>query len=288
MKNFKKSILLLISIVLLTGCNLKKDNLENATIYTTIYPIQYLTEFLYNDYADVESIYPNGADIENYNLTDRQIKKYAKADLFIYNGLSNEKNTAKNLINKNKNLLIIDVSNGLSYTNGIKELWMSPNNSLMLAKNIKDYLKEYLTSKIIMDYVDEKYNELAENLSLKDAELREIGKIAKDAGTNTLVVSSNDFKFLENYGFNIISLDNDTLTDSSFEAIKNNFSKKTYTSILVLDNDTNERIDSIIDEYDAQTINIDSMTNIDGENTNDYLMNMQVFIDNIRNLCIVD
>ena len=49
------------------------------------------------------------------------------------------KTIAKNLINKNKNLLIIDVSNGLSYKNGVKELWMSPNNYLMLAKNIKDY-----------------------------------------------------------------------------------------------------------------------------------------------------
>lgn len=69
----------------------KKDNLENATIYTTIYPIKYLTEFMYKDYGTIESIYPSGADVYNYELTDKQIKKYAKSDLFIYNGLSNEK-----------------------------------------------------------------------------------------------------------------------------------------------------------------------------------------------------
>ena len=134
----KKIFLLILSLFLLTGCSLKKDNLENATIYTTIYPIKYLTEFMYKDYSTIESIYPAGADVTTYELTDKQIKNYAKGDLFIYNGLSNEKTITKNLINKNRNLLIIDVSNGLSYTYGIKELWMSPNNYLMLAKNIKD------------------------------------------------------------------------------------------------------------------------------------------------------
>ena len=54
----------------------------------------------------------------------------------------------------------------LSYKNGDKELWMSPNNYLMLAKNIKDYLKEYLESQIISDYVEKKYQELSEILSL--------------------------------------------------------------------------------------------------------------------------
>ena len=37
----------------------------------------------------------------------------------------------------------------------------------MLAKNIKDYLKEYLESQIISDYVEKKYQELSEILSLK-------------------------------------------------------------------------------------------------------------------------
>ena len=44
----------------------------------------------------------------------------------------------------------IDVSYGLNYTHGMEELWMSPNNYLMLAKNIKDNLIEYLKSKYII------------------------------------------------------------------------------------------------------------------------------------------
>lgn len=282
----KKIILMLIPLIFLTGCNLKKDNLESATIYTTIYPIKYLTEFLYKDYATIESIYPSGADVVSYELTSKQIKKYAKADLFIYNGLSNEKTITKNLINKNKNLLIIDVSNGLSYTYGVKELWMSPNNYLMLAKNIKDYLKEYLDSKIIANYVDQKYEDLAEILSLKDAELRSIGKEAKEKGTNTIVVSDNVFKFLENYDFNVVSLDEETLTEGTLNSIRNNFKKENYNTILVLDNNYTDNINSIIKDYKAKAIDVKSMINVDSDNTDDYLTVMQDLIDNIRNICL--
>lgn len=282
----KKIILMLIPLMFLTGCNLKKDNLESATIYTTIYPIKYLTEFLYKDYATIESIYPSGADVVSYELTSKQIKKYAKADLFIYNGLSNEKTITKNLINKNKNLLIIDVSNGLSYTYGVKELWMSPNNYLMLAKNIKDYLKEYLDSKIIANYVDQKYEDLAEILSLKDAELRSIGKEAKEKGTNTIVVSDNVFKFLENYDFNVVSLDEETLTEGTLNSIRNNFKRENYNTILVLDNNYTDNINSIINDYKAKAIDVKSMINVDSDNTDDYLTVMQDLIDNIRNICL--
>lgn len=277
---------MLIPLMFLTGCNLKKDNLESATIYTTIYPIKYLTEFLYKDYATIESIYPSGADVVSYELTSKQIKKYAKADLFIYNGLSNEKTITKNLINKNKNLLIIDVSNGLSYTYGVKELWMSPNNYLMLAKNIKDYLKEYLDSKIIVNYVDQKYEDLAEILSLKDAELRSIGKEAKEKGTNTIVVSDNVFKFLENYDFNVVSLDEENLTEGTLNSIRNNFKKENYNTILVLDNNYTDNINSIIKDYKAKAIDVKSMINVDSDNTDDYLTVMQDLIDNIRNICL--
>lgn len=283
---FKKIILMLIPLIFLAGCNLKKDNLESATIYTTIYPIKYLTEFLYKDYATIESIYPSGADVVSYELTSKQIKKYAKADLFIYNGLSNEKTITKNLINKNKNLLIIDVSNGLSYTYGVKELWMSPNNYLMLAKNIKDYLKEYLDSKIIVNYVDQKYEDLAEILSLKDAELRSIGKEAKEKGTNTIVVSDNVFKFLENYDFHVVSLDEETLTEGTLNSIRNNFKKENYNTILVLDNNYTDNINSIIKDYKAKAIDVKSMINVDSDNTDDYLTVMQDLIDNIRNICL--
>ncbi len=287
MNLIKKFFLLGLSAFLLTGCSLTKDSLEDATIYTTVYPIEYLTEFLYSDYAEIDSIYPNEADVASYELTEKQLQEYARGDLFIYNGLGNEKNITKDMININDDLLIIDVANGLNYSYGIEELWMSPNNYLMLAKNIKDYLIEYLESTTIIDYVQTKYNELAEILSLKDADLRAIGKEAYENGTNTLVVSNDVFKYLENYGFEIISLDEETLTESTLNSIREDFDDGTYDTIIVLDNNYTENINSIIEDYEANTIDVSSMTTFK-EGSNDYITVMQQFIDDIRNLSLTD
>ncbi len=287
MNLIKKIFLLGLTSFLMTGCSLTKDNLEDATIYTTVYPIEYLTEFLYSDYATIESIYPNGADVTTYELTEKQLKEYADSDLFIYNGLGNEKNIAKDMININDNLLIIDVANGLNYTYGIEELWMSPNNCLMLAKNIKDYLIEYLESTTIIDYVKAKYAELSEILSLKDADLRAIGKEAKENGTNTLIVSNDVFKFLENYGFEIISLDENTLTESTLNSIREEFDDGTYDTLIILDDNYTDNINSIIEDYEANTISVKSMASFE-DGSNDYLTNMQQFIDDIRNLSLTD
>ena len=287
MKLFKKFFLLGLTFFLTTGCSLTKDSLEDATIYSTVYPIEYLTNFLYSDYATIESIYPNGADISSYELTDKQIKEYAKGDLFIYNGLGNEKNIAKDLINQNDNLLIIDAANSLNYINGIEELWMSPNNYLMLAKNIKDYLIEYLNSNTLIESVNTKYDELEEILSIKDADLRAIGKEAKENGTNTLVVSNNVFKYLESYNFEIISLDEETLTESTLNSIDNNFDNGNYNTLIVLDNNYTDNINKIIEEYEPEVINISSMT-VSNDESEDYLTTMQNFIDKLRNLCLAD
>ena len=287
MNLIKKGFLLVLAIFLTTSCSLTKDSLEDATIYTTVYPIGYLTEFLYSDYAEVDSIYPNGADVSNYELTEKQLREYAKSDLFIYNGLGNEKNIAKDMININDNLLIIDVSNGLNYTYGIEELWMSPNNYLMLAKNIKDYLIEYLESTTIIDYVKGKYDELAEILSLKDADLRAIGKEARENGTNTLIVSNDVFKYLENYGFEVISLDEETVTESTLNSVRDEFDEGTYDTIIVLDDNYTDSINSIIEDYEANTIDVSSMASF-VEGSSDYITVMQQFIDDIRNLSLTD
>jgi zinc transport system substrate-binding protein len=288
MKYIKKIFLVGIILFLTCGCSLVKDSLEDATIYTTVYPIKYLTKSLYKDYGTVESIYPNGADINSYTLTSKQIDNYSKGSLFIYNGLENEINIAQDLINKNKNLLIIDVASGLSYSNDVKELWLSPNNYLMLAKNIKDNLTEYLQNKVIIDYVKEQYNELAEDLSLKDADLRSIGTKAKEKGTNTIIVNDNAFNFLKNYGFNVISLDESTITETTYNNLKSSFSKGTYKKILVLDKNYNDYINNLIKDAKAEAVEVSSLTILDTDQDVDYLNNLQEIIDSIRNICLSD
>ena len=282
----KKLFLLLVAIFLTTGCSFIKDNLEDATIYTTVYPLEYLVNTLYGDYAEVSSIYPQDVDVYSYTLTTKQIKEYSKGDLFVYNGKINEKEITKNLINKNKNLLIIDVSSGLSYTYNIEELWMSPNNYLMLAKNLKDSLIEYLKSPKIIDDINNKYDEFAEVLSLMDADLRSIGKEAANKGTNTIVVTDDIFNYLQNYGFNVISLDEDSATETTISNIDSAIKKGTYKSIIKSDY-VSEAANNLITENNVNTIYMGSMIN-NSMDDDSYLVLMQRFIDDIRNLVLSD
>lgn len=275
--------LCLVIVFFTSSCSFKTDDLEGAKIYTTVYPINYLTQYLYSDYGTISSIYPVVYDIETYSLTKKQIKEYAKGDLFIYDGLTEEKEIAKNLINKNSNLLIIDVSSGLTLENNPIELWLSPNNYLMLAKNIKNNLQEYLTSKYIIDDIENNYNEFEEKISLMDASLYSIGKDAEERDKNIIVVSNSAFKYLEKYGFEVIALDDENnLKENKLNAIKTNFDNGKYKHILLADIDKeNEIVKDLVDNYEAKTILVDTLTT---SLTSDYFEIMTSYIENIKTI----
>lgn len=280
-----KIILILVCILLIgSACNNKKS--DGLKVLTTTYPIGFLTEQIYGD-GLILSIYPDGADVDNYSLTSKQIKQYSKNDIFIYNGLSNEQNVAKDLINNNRKLYIIDVAYGLKYENGVEELWLSPNYYLMLAKTIKDNFQDFVSTKYAKDELEKKYNELAEKLSVMDAELRTVAKSANDLQKGTIVASSNMFKYLNNYGFKVISLEEETSTNS----IKNNFQNKTYTTIFMKDTDEKTNLIKDLEKNGAKIITVNTMktlTSEEKENNETYFTIMNEYMENIKNATLGD
>lgn len=267
MKKIKLLIMSILAISLLNGCSLKTNNLENAKIYTTIYPVEYIIDYLYGENSEIESIYPVDVNLDEYELTDKQIDNYAEGDLFVYIGLGKEKDIAKKFLNKNDELLIIDATYGLNYNEDIRELWLAPNNFLMLAKNIKNSLNEYLDNSFKEEDVTLKYDELYESVSWVDAELRNVATTAKENENNTIVVSSNLFKFLESYGFNIISLEDieESGSENAINDIKSKFKNSTYTKILKLNSETNTELMSDLEKkYKAEIVYLnDIVTNSD-------------------------
>ena len=262
-----KLIIILVLMLFVSSCGIKDNNLDDATIYTTIYPVEFITNYLYGENSTIESIYPDGVNLEKYSLTDKQIENYANGDLFVYIGLGSEKEFAKSFINKNDDLLIIDATYGLNYNNNITELWLAPNNFLMLAKNIKTSLNEYLDNTVKEDVVTKKYDELYVKVSWVDAELRNIAREAKENEDNTLVIANNVFKFLEGYGFNIISLEDieKSGSENAINDIKSKFKNSKYTTILKLNSDTNSKlVQELGEKYkaDIKVIN-DIVTNSD-------------------------
>ena len=89
MKRSKLFIIILL-VVMLTGC-FKKNNLENADIKVTNYPIEYITYRLYGKNSTIKSIYPDSMD-KNYEVSDKLLKDYSSSDLFIFNGNEDKEN----------------------------------------------------------------------------------------------------------------------------------------------------------------------------------------------------
>lgn len=272
-------IISFISIFFLTGC-LKRDNLENITIYTTSYPIEYITEYLYGEHSEVLSIYPVGVEINNYSLNKKQIQDYSKGNMYIFNGLSKEKDYVSNMVNYNKSLMIIDAAQTIEYDNYVEELWLNPSNFLMMAKNIKNGLSDYITNHYLKSDIEEKYEELKIKISNIDAKL----KLLNESSTNiTIVTDTNALKFLEKYGFTIISLDENGITDKIISDAKMFLSSNKYIYTLDKDN-LNETVSSIVEETGSEVIELHKLSNLNESEKAEKQDYITLLNDNIEKL----
>ena len=280
----KKLKIMMLGIVMLclTGC-IKKDNYENISIYTTVYPVTYIAKYLYDDYAEINSIYPNGVDADTYEISNKKLNDFSKGDLFIYNGLSSEKDIAAELLNKNKKMDIIDVSQGLEVKSDVSELWLSPANFLMMMTNIKNNLKEYITNKSILDSIDKNYDNLKVQISEIDAEL---SLMADNASNKKIIVANNAFKFLEKYGFEVISVSaEDENSNTNISRAKKYFSAKENTYLFMLDNTAeNETIKSLKDSGATEQVvaRLLTLSEENSKNGTDYISYIKDILDIIK------
>ena len=278
----KIKLLICISLLLLTGC-IKRDNLENITIYTTSYPIEYIVENLYGTHSTVKSIYPNGVDINTYTLNEKQIKDYSNGNMYIFSGLTSENNYIVDMVKNNRNLMIIDASSTIEYDNSIEELWMDPSNFLMMALNIKNGLNDYITNHYLKNDIEDNYELLKIKISNLDAKLK---LLSENATTTTIVVDNDTLKFLTKYGFNIISLDPDTVTDKIISDAVNYLNKTTNKYVLTLDetkiSDTTKDIMDATKSGILTIHNLSNLTDKEKANKEDYITLFNENIDKLK------
>ena len=260
-------LLIIINVFLLTGC-IKNDSMEDITIYTTTYPIEYVVNRLYDNHGRVLSIYPNGIDINNYEVTDILLNEYSNTDMFIFNGQSNEKNYVKEMRKNNKNLKIIDVSNDLSYEYYNEEFWLDPNNLLTIANNIKKGFNEYIKQSYLVKDIENNYKELKVDLTSIDAKYRK----AFNNSDKTIVVSSNMFLYLKKYGINVISLEEgDTLLAKDISIVRSLINNEEIKYIYILKGeDANNTIKSLIEGSNIKLIELHTLSNLDDEEYDKY------------------
>lgn len=266
-----------------SGCDLaRKDSMDDINVYTSLYPIQYVTEVLYEDNAKIYSMYPAGSNPYKYSFTKKQINDYSKSDLVIYNGLGNEKNYIVTMLNKNKDLKIIDATARIEYTYDMDEIWMNPSSVLTIAQNIKSGLNEYIESTYLQKEINDNYEKLKLNLSKLDADIKED---VENASNKTIVVNSDKFKVLEKYNLTIYSLDEKSLTDKTYNDIVKLISAGTIKYIYT-DGSDNDTVTKLKEAYPSlEIIKLSTLNNISNEdkvNEKDYITIMNENRDKIK------
>jgi len=255
-----KKLLPIIMLFLITGC-FKQDSLDGIDIYTTVYPIEYIVSQLYGEHSNIYSIYPDEIDIESYELTKKQIKDYSNSNMYIFNGLSNEKDYVKSMFKYNKNLMIIDASSTMEYNYSDNELWLDPSNFLMMALNIKNGLSEYIENHYLKNEIEENYNNLKIEISKIDARLK---LLSENATNSTILVDNNTFKYLEKYGFTVISLEEGaTLTEKIIADAKDAIEKENIDYVFTLNKEKlNSTVNQFINDYELEVLEFKSLANL--------------------------
>ena len=277
----KKLILLLLSIFLLASCDFKED-FSDKYIYTTFYPVEYATSMLYSDYGTVASVYPNGAS-SDYELTEKKKKNYSVAEIFVYSGISGEATLARDLINLNDKIKIIDATKGMNNSE-IASIWLDPSNYLMLCSNIKSSLIDYTDNVYIKENIDKNYKELNEKISELDVQLYDIGK---SGNYDTILTTNNVFNHLTKYNINVISLDpNNDSIDKAYSDAKKLINDKKIQYIYYLEgSELTQAQEKLINDYSLVKIEINDIYSLTDEERNEgknYISIMNEIIDNYK------
>ncbi len=266
----KKILLLILGVFLLTGCSLfKSDDMDGIDIYTTTYPVKYLINYLYGDNSTIYSIYPNGVNFKDYQLSQKKLNEYAKSSLFVFNSLDIDRDYAVKMVNVNSNLKLIDVSMGMEYDNSIEELWLNPYNYLMMAQNIRNGLAEYITNPYFISNkekngISDKYEILQYDISKLDANYKSTLDSTK---YKTIVTDSMALKFLEKYGITVIALSEDIheeaiSKDNTLADIVNKYGINSSTIFTYNNIDENTIKDGLIIKIPIRTIDTTDVSRV--------------------------
>lgn len=278
----KKIVIFLIVLFSLTGC-LKRDTMEGIDIYTTVYPLEYITNRLYGNNSNIKSIYPNGVDPFTYpSLTDKQLLDYSEASLYIFNGLSSEKDYVVPLFNNNKDLKIINASLSMKTSYGVEELWLDPSNLLQLTQNIRNGFEEYVSNYYLLEEIKENYESLKLDVSKLDANLTVIGT---NADFDTIVVTDDLFLFLKKYNINVISLDKDTLNNKTLNDVKSLISDGKISYIFARKDEVlDDVVNSLVNDYNIEVSYIHTLSNLTTEEINNGSTYLTIMNENIEKL----
>ena len=182
--------------------------------------------------------------------------------MYVFNGLnSKEQEYLISMVKYNKNLKMIDATQSMEISYGEEELWLDPSNFLMMSLNIKDNLLAYITNHYLIEEINNNYNDLKVKISNIDAKLK---LLSENANKKTIVVDTNTLKFLEKYGFTVISLEEgELLTQKTISDVKAGIKNGTIKNIYTLDNDNiNQTVKDLKENSNVEIIELNKLSTL--------------------------
>lgn len=276
------SLVVLLIAFLSTGC--KQDNMDGGHIVVTNYPNEYIVDKLYGEHSVISSIYPDGVSINDYKVTKKQKLDYSSRDLFVYNGLiEKERDLAMEFLDLNSDLRIIDSSYVLETDYSPEELWLNPNSLLMMAQNIKDGLKEYITNSYLQKSINSAYNSLKIELSELDADYR---LTVENTKNKIVVVNDSSLKYLEKFGLSVICLDDD-ITEKEVSDVQKLINNGTINYIFNFDGEKNtSTTEKLLNANESLQLlklhKLDNLTDDERDQGKDYISIMEENLETLK------
>lgn len=220
----KKYVLLILTVILIfttIGCSKDaayiKDNKvtkideDTLKIFTTFYPMYFITKEIVQDKAEIINMIPAGVEPHDWEPTLKTMAELQNSDMFIYNGAGMERWAEKVIKNlDHEKTKIVEASKGIELIRGEEKenhgdhdhgdydphVWVSPMNLKKEAQNVLNAIIEKDGENEA--FYKENYNKLADSLDKLDSDIKEAAKGFKG---NIIVTSHEAFGyFAKEYG----------------------------------------------------------------------------------------
>ena len=289
----KISPLLFLLLLTLAACSNNQNSADDQTltVYTTVFPLTSFVEQIAGDTVNVESIYPQGADMHSYEPTQKDMISYSDGDLFLTT--SNELDpVASSIAETIKNdTEIIETAADINaeafleshHEHGHEEahsdeeehdhgsmdphIWLSPSLASDMALSVKTALTELSPDNA--DMYNENYEALKADIEQLDEQLTQI---SSDPVNTDVFISHESIGYLAHqYGFNqvgINGLSNQEPSQQELTEIIDSINAEDIPYILYEPNVTSTVTDVIRSETNAEPLyfnNLESLANDDPE-----------------------
>jgi len=135
---------LMVSFVLTLSCGRKSEvhDEEKIEVVVTIPPLADFVENVGKDKVEVTVMVPPGASPHTYEPTPSQLKKVNQARIYVKvgSGVEFELTWMDKLIGVNKEMMVVNSSEGIEVMENDPHIWLSPLNAKTMAENICDGL----------------------------------------------------------------------------------------------------------------------------------------------------